>query len=125
MYDAHKILPGLLVFVGLVTLPIWYNAGNAGDAPKPEKPANMEQCVKPKDYMRTTHMQLLNQWRDEVLREGKREVITIGGVDYAKSLQMGCMKCHSNKAKFCDSCHAYTAVKPYCWDCHIAPKEAQ
>jgi cytochrome c oxidase subunit 2 len=40
------------------------------------------------------------------------------------SLQNTCMHCHSNKQKFCDECHTYVAVKPYCWDCHIAPKAA-
>jgi hypothetical protein len=39
------------------------------------------------------------------------------------SLQNSCMKCHSNKKEFCDKCHNYVAVKPYCWSCHIAPKE--
>jgi len=33
------------------------------------------------------------------------------------------MKCHSNKKEFCDKCHNYMAVVPYCWSCHIAPKE--
>jgi hypothetical protein len=68
-------------------------------------------------------MQLLDQWRDEVSREGKREPITVGGVAYEKSLMNGCMNCHSDKKKFCDECHVYTAVKPYCWDCHFPPKE--
>ena len=30
--------------------------------------------------------------------------------------------CHANKAEFCDRCHNYAAVKPYCWDCHIDTK---
>ena len=45
------------------------------------------------------------------------------GKRYTISLQNTCMKCHSNKTKFCDECHNYAAVSPYCWDCHIAPKE--
>ena len=24
---------------------------------------------------------------------------------------------------FCDRCHNYLAVSPYCWDCHVDPKE--
>ena len=39
-------------------------------------------------------------------------------------MRQHCMKCHTNKEKFCDECHTYAAVKPYCWDCHIQPKEA-
>jgi hypothetical protein len=39
------------------------------------------------------------------------------------SLQNTCMQCHPNKAEFCDRCHNYASVKPYCWDCHVEPKE--
>ena len=38
-----------------------------------------------------------------------------------KSLTLECLSCHSNKDKFCDECHEYLKVKPYCWDCHIIP----
>jgi hypothetical protein len=41
------------------------------------------------------------------------------------SLQNGCMQCHSNKKKFCDECHNYLSVKPFCWDCHIQPAEKE
>lgn len=121
MYDGGKIIPGLVIFVGLMTYPIW--SGNAGTTPKPEKPAGHEKCVKDKEFMRTSHMVLLNEWRDEVVRDGNREQIHIGDKVYDKSLQNGCMHCHTSKKKFCDECHNYTAVKPYCWDCHIQPKE--
>ena len=36
-----------------------------------------------------------------------------------------CMSCHANKDKFCDRCHDYLAVKPYCWDCHVEPQGGQ
>ena len=36
-----------------------------------------------------------------------------------------CMSCHSNKDEFCDRCHDYLAVKPYCWECHVEPKGDQ
>jgi len=45
------------------------------------------------------------------------------GKEYQKSISKTCIKCHPNKADFCDQCHNYTAVKPYCWECHIEPKE--
>ncbi len=32
------------------------------------------------------------------------------GKKYNMSLQNECMKCHSNKAQFCDQCHNYMAV---------------
>ena len=125
MYDMNKILPGLIVFFGLVTFPIWYNHGNAGHVPKPEKPTNAKECIRPTAEMRTSHMVILNQFRDEVVRESKRgEIKHAGGVEYDdKSLMLGCMKCHTSTKKFCDECHTYAAVQPYCWDCHIQPKE--
>ena len=65
---------------------------------------------------------LLENWRrlttnSEVKEPGR------AGKTYYKSLQVTCMDCHSNKAKFCDQCHDYLAVKPYCWECHVEPKE--
>ncbi len=75
--------------------------------------------------MRKSHMVLLNQWRDDIIRMGgTRHGVTADGTEYVRSLQKGCMKCHASKKKFCDECHTYAAVNPYCWDCHLQPKEA-
>ena len=41
---------------------------------------------------------------------------------YYKSLSGTCMSCHDDKAGFCDKCHDYLGVQPYCWDCHVEPK---
>ncbi|OQX20696.1 MAG: cytochrome C [Desulfobulbaceae bacterium A2] len=123
MYDSGKIIIGLVIFVLLVTFPIWYNHGNAGQTPKPELPRQGKECVRPAAEMRASHMQLLNQWRDEVIRTGDRGSFVIEGKKYQKSLQNTCMQCHSSKKKFCDTCHAYTSVTPYCWDCHVVPVE--
>ena len=121
MYDTGKIITGLIIFTGLMTFPIW--RGVAGNVPKPEKPTMSRDCVADIQYMRTSHMQLLDQWRDAVLRDGDRAMVTVDGKQYKKSLMLGCMKCHSDKKKFCDQCHTYASVKPYCWDCHFVPKE--
>lgn len=124
MYDSGKIIAGLIVFVLLITFPIWYNHGDAGDVPKLEMPRNATQCVLPADEMRAKHMQLLNQWRDDVLRDGDRGfVVEIDGKMYQKSLMNTCMQCHLSKKNFCDRCHTYASVSPYCWDCHIAPED--
>jgi hypothetical protein len=123
MYDGKYIIPGLIVFVALATFPIWKNMGNAGVAPKLEMPKGVTKCVEPAQYMRTSHMKLLDDWRDEVLRDGDRTPVEVDGVKYEKSLQNGCLGCHTDKKKFCDECHVYTSVKPYCWDCHFVPKE--
>ena len=124
MYNKRLIIPGLIIFVALVTSPFWYNGLSAGTMPKLELPPGGEQnCVRPVGEMKDSHMKLLDRWKDEVLRENKRDIITIDGKEYRKGLQLTCMQCHSNKEKFCDTCHEYASVKPYCWDCHLAPAE--
>lgn len=124
MYDSGKIIPGLIIFVLLITIPIWYNRGGAvSEPPKPVLPKDAKTCVLPAAEIRANHMKLLNVWRDEVLRDGDRSTFEIEGKRYQKSLMMTCMKCHTSKKQFCDTCHTYASVKPYCWDCHIAPVE--
>jgi len=58
-----------------------------------------------------------------VVRKGIRQYESSTGNVYDMSLQNTCMECHSNKSKFCDQCHTYTAVAPFCWECHIQPEE--
>ncbi|MEK6678291.1 MAG: sulfate reduction electron transfer complex DsrMKJOP subunit DsrJ [Nitrospirota bacterium] len=128
MNDAGKIIPVLIIFIAIAAFPFYYNMGKVSARPEPklDTPAIQEltekQCVESKEFMRANHMQLLNQWRDAVVREGKSIYVSSNGKKYNMSLQNTCMKCHSNKAEFCDRCHKYVSVKPYCWDCHIAPK---
>ncbi|MCG6929042.1 MAG: sulfate reduction electron transfer complex DsrMKJOP subunit DsrJ [Desulfofustis sp.] len=124
MYNKGYVITGLVIFVLFVTFPVWFNGLDAGPLPKPEPPPGGEkQCVAPAAEMRDSHMQLLNEWRDDVLRNSNRVMITVDGKEYRKGLQIACMQCHSNKEKFCDTCHDYAAVSPTCWDCHIAPAE--
>ena len=126
MYNKGTIIPGLIIFVLFVTFPLWFNAfSTASTVPKTELPPGGEkECVAPLSEMRASHMVMLNEWRDDVLRDGDRVSVTVAGKEYRKGLQMACMECHTNKEKFCDSCHDYVSVKPYCWDCHLSPTEA-
>jgi len=124
MYNKGLIVPGLVVFVFIATFPFWYNGLSAGTVPKPELPPGGEKtCVAPAKVMRSTHMVMLNQWRDEVLRDGLRTAVKVDGKEYRRGLQTACMSCHTNKEKFCDTCHNYTAVQPYCWSCHLTPAD--
>jgi len=128
MYDGGKIITGLVVGVGLLLFPVFYNAGKAAKAPDPvltEKAKAAKQCVEATSYMKSDHMKLLDEWRHEVVRSDERYYKSSSGKVYYKGLQTTCMDCHSNKSKFCDQCHNYVAVDPYCWDCHIAPEENQ
>lgn len=72
--------------------------------------------------MRTSHMVMLNVWRDDVVRRGDRLYHSANGKTYNMSLTNTCLECHSDKAKFCDQCHNYLAVAPFCWDCHLVPE---
>jgi len=65
---------------------------------------------------------LLENWR-RFMTSSEEPGVGKPGKIYYKSLQVTCMDCHSNKSKFCDQCHDYVGVKPYCWDCHVEPKE--
>ncbi len=125
MHDANKILIGLVIFFGLITLPIWYNvaSGKADYIPEPEIITDAKHCVEPTPYMRDKHMELLNTWKESVVRDGARTYTAMDGQEYKMSLTGTCLDCHSNKAEFCDRCHSYTGVKPYCWDCHVVPEK--
>jgi hypothetical protein len=120
MHDAGKILSGLVVFLAIATLPLWYHAVRDARAEPPEValPAGETECVAPTEYMRELHMDLLNEWRDDSVRGGDPIHIGIGGKHFQKSFSGTCMNCHSNREQFCDRCHQYVGVDPYCWSCH-------
>jgi hypothetical protein len=131
MNDKGKILGGLIVFLALLTSPIWYNmaSGKAKTKPKlelTEKAKQAKKCVMPTPFMRAQHMDLLNQWREQVVRDGDRIHKSPDGRKFNKSLVKTCLDCHSNKDKFCDVCHKYSAVdEPTCYNCHLVPEKAE
>ena len=157
MYDKGKIITGLIIGLVLLLFPIWYNLPTA--APPPPDPKLTEkakaagQCIQPKALMKSSHMQILDDWRTAVVREGERFILLPDPEDKAlemqvvdelrdrilpmrrrlqvgsqgrlfeMSLQKTCLDCHSSKKDFCDQCHNYVAVTPFCWDCHVEPEE--
>ena len=127
MKDKKFIYGGVIIFIIIATFPFWYNRGKAAPAPELELTAAAkaaEVCVRSTEYMRAEHMQLLDLWRDSVVRRGDRTYVNPSGKEFNMSLSNTCLDCHSNKAQFCDRCHDYASVRPYCWDCHIDnPKE--
>lgn len=129
LYDREKVLAGLAIFVIIMTFPFWYNMGKAAPAPElklSDKAKAVKECVAPKAFIKAEHMQILDIWRDSVVRNGERLYTVASGKQYNMSLSTGensCMGCHVSKADFCDRCHNYASVRPYCWDCHIEPKE--
>ena len=124
MRDRGRIMLGLGAFLVLALFPIWYNLGSGGSAGPPELrlPEGGGECVADTEFMRNEHMQLLMDWRDEVVRDNDRIYTAENGKQYYKSLSTTCMSCHDNKEEFCDKCHDFVGVEPYCWDCHVEPK---
>jgi hypothetical protein len=124
MRDRGLILGGLALFLALATFPAWYDlaAGVSARGPELKLPKEEKQCVAPKETMRTSHMEMLVTWRDLVVRKNERVFLASTGRTYDMSLTKTCLKCHDDKEGFCDRCHAYAGLQPYCWDCHIDPK---
>lgn len=126
----NVIVTGLLIFVLAVLTPFWFNLLTTTQAaPEPEllgKAKQEKKCVLSKYEMRANHMSLLDEWRDSVVRNADRQYKGANGTTFNMSLSTGensCLGCHEDKAKFCDSCHNYVLVAPYCWECHTNPKE--
>lgn len=125
MFDKGKIILGILIFAVLFTSPLWLNIANdvKVEELKLQMPEDETECIDSKEYMRAFHMDVLNEWRDKVVREDIR-FTEINGKQVEMSLSKTCLKCHTSKVEFCDKCHNLMGVDPYCWDCHIAPEEA-
>lgn len=150
MYKGGRIIASLVIFVAFLTLPFFYNLGKASAGPVLNLPAN-SQCVEPAAYMRANHMQLLNTWRDEYVRNGQTVYVNSQGKSFDINIDT-CTKCHnttgvaasasgvsnpatsatgaSNPAvnsndQFCVTCHNYASVKPTCWSCHNLPGGAK
>lgn len=131
MYDSGKIIPGLAVFVLLITFPIWYNTLICDVGAAPAKDPNLSpemvqgaafpngQSHPPAAEMRAKHMGVLQGIHTTAQSY-------VPGRDEKKPT-MSCLMCHPSSdttkpLQFCNSCHAYASVKtPDCWACHTKP----
>jgi hypothetical protein len=129
MGDQGKIIAGLIFFLILATFPIWYTVGFGGDVPLPERGPAKDGSACIEADMVARHMDILNQWRHEVVRgqggfESEYPIADSPGEYYEKSLTKTCMKCHSIESRSngvisCSECHVYANVELRCWDCHV------
>ena len=128
MYDGGKIVGGLVAFVAVAAFPAWYGlaGGGAGAPPKLETPQG-KQCVRTKEFMTASHMQLLDEWRDLAVRDGQRQWTSPDfNTKHEISLSNTCLGgCHKSRDAFCTKCHDYAGVDPYCWSCHVDPTEVK
>ena len=112
MRNKTNIVVGVLVFLLVLTSPIWLNLGKSAEASQVEVsldtptinalPEDERQCIYDTDYMLKNHMEILHQWKVQVVRDGNRT----------------CLDCHSNYDEFCEKCHDANGVDPNCWTCH-------
>ncbi len=101
---------------GRVPVPAYTTPASKADAG--------EACVAPTEEMRRDHMKMLFHQRDRTVREGIRET---------RFSLKNCVECHASKDTgsvlgtqgFCSSCHAYTAVKIDCFECHSSMRQAK
>ena len=126
MYNARNVCIGIAILVVLFTAPFWVSWFS-----KPYTktdvvlPQNEKNCIEDVEFMRSQHMRLLNEWRDQALRHENRFYVAKDGKKWAISLQNTCLSCHNNYKDFCNKCHVANSVDPYCWTCHIIPTEGK
>jgi hypothetical protein len=118
MRDTGKLALGLGVAAGLAMGPVGCGGGSRGEPPTLELPRDAKECIEPTPFMRAHHMELLQSWRDAVVRRDEHQYLATSGKRHLISLTGTCLGCHGDPAKFCDRCHQYAAVESFCWDCH-------
>lgn len=116
MYHAKYVIPGLCLFLLLVFLPSILGRGRMFTVAL-ELPKDAKACIEDTAVMRDRHMQILDAWRTQVVRQGKHIYVNAKGKKYVMRLTDTCLGCHT-KTGFCDRCHAVMDVNPTCWNCH-------
>lgn len=126
MYNSNNVIIGIVIVVVLFTAPFWVGLfGNTYTKTNVVLPKTEKNCIEDVEFMRSQHMRLLNEWRDQALRNENRFYVAKDGRTWPISLQNTCLSCHSNYQDFCRKCHVANSVDPYCWTCHIIPTEAK
>lgn len=131
-FACNKSLPGIAMFMVMLVamlvvmfmamLGLFTGAALAGGVRLPEPPRGKgEVCVAPTEMMRKNHFRWLNHQRDLTVHNGIRS---------GRHSLVRCVQCHVQTdadgrfiaidapGQFCQTCHAFTAVKPDCFECH-------
>ena len=138
MGNKITVFVALAIFLVLATFPFWYTLGAGRDVAPPELQVPQGQCIEPQMVAR--HMDLLDEWRNAVVRQGEKLYTATSGEQFEMSLTGTCLGCHRDRQAFCTKCHEYANVLPFrpaktsddgepcppgirCWDCHIQPQD--
>jgi hypothetical protein len=103
-----------VMFGALASAPLWVGRGAQPALPK----ASRGPCVESVEFMRARHMELLDRWRNAVVRGGERKYVSTDGRSHRMSLTGTCLGCHGDANQFCIECHKASAVEITCFDCH-------
>lgn len=88
MYNAKAVIVGIIIFVVLFTSPFWVSLlGKNYTSTGVVLPKDEKECIENVVFMRDQHMRLLNEWRDEALRNENRIYVASNGKKWAISLQ--------------------------------------
>lgn len=112
-------------FLLVCMLPLAYAGSGVQKSSQVPKPninvtaGKGEKCVEDTEYMRKNHMKLLLHHRITAVHEGDNQKTD-------KYSIVNCVNCHASAkdnsvagpGDFCQSCHAYAAVKITCFECH-------
>ena len=116
------------LFAVLLAVAAGQAAAGEGYGPTYPQAAKGEACVEPTDVMRRSHFEFILHQRDDTVHRGIRT---------SKHSLKGCVDCHAAQddagqylpinaeGQFCQSCHAYTATKIDCFECHATKPAAQ
>jgi hypothetical protein len=88
MYNKSLVLTIIVVVLLIVVTPFLYWRVSPGALlpPKPEPPPGGEKrCVESTDFMRKHHVDLLEEWRQSVVREGHVKYVASDGKEYDES----------------------------------------
>jgi hypothetical protein len=111
-----------VVLAGMSIAPAVSAASSEGGFVVPgSKAASLSSCVRPTEFMRRKHMELILHQRDVTVHEGIRAT---------KDSLAGCVACHVSydekqqpvpvyaEGQFCHTCHELAAVDLTCFGCH-------
>ena len=122
-------IAGWLMAVGVAAAAACAQPALAGDSRVPlpaiEAARAGTSCIADNATMRRDHPSMLVHQRDATVH---------GGIRGAKASLKGCVDCHASAntssvasapGDFCQSCHAYAAVKIDCFECHSSRPQAK
>lgn len=127
MADRGRIMFGLGAFLVVAAYPLWSAVAAEGNGDRPALERAVDRvdstdCIEDTVFMKAHHHELLNDWRQAVIRDEEREYASTSGRTWEMSLTGTCLGCHASSEAFCTRCHDYADAKPTCFDCHVVPE---